>query len=119
MDLNSVKDVSFEKIREFLNKQFWIFAKTYAQRCPHEYIIRGRCEGTDEEFMEVIKYIQKNGEPLHFFKSVNKYIYVDGYRYWTMGGFEDDPTMALNRHNSKDYIVSIRWKGLENNGNNL
>ncbi len=38
------------EIREFINKQSWTFAKTYAEKAPHEYIVRGKHAGTDEEF---------------------------------------------------------------------
>lgn len=42
------------ELREFIEKQSWIFAKTYANKAPHEYIVRGRINGTDEEFMEAV-----------------------------------------------------------------
>ena len=48
-------------MRDFINKQSWIFAKTYANKAPHEYIVRGRTKGTDEEFMAAVNYIQENG----------------------------------------------------------
>ena len=46
------------ELREFINKQSWIFAKTYANKAPHEYIVRGRINGTDGEFMSMVNYIQ-------------------------------------------------------------
>ena len=45
--------MELEELRSFIDKQSWIFAKTYADRAPHEYIVRGRAAGTDEEFMSV------------------------------------------------------------------
>ena len=42
-------------LKDFINRQAWTFAKTYANKAPHEYIVRGRINGTDEEFMEIIK----------------------------------------------------------------
>lgn len=48
-------------IRRYINKQRWIFAKTYAQFAPHEYIVKGKCAGGDEEFNEAGNYILNNG----------------------------------------------------------
>ena len=50
-----------EELRDFINKQSWIFAKTYANKAPHEYIVRGRINGTDEEFIAAVNYIQEHG----------------------------------------------------------
>ena len=41
-----------EELREFFNKQKWTYAKTYADRAPHEYIVRHKHVREDEEFME-------------------------------------------------------------------
>ncbi len=42
------------EITDFIKKQNWIFAKTYATRAPHEYIVRGKINGTDEEFLAMM-----------------------------------------------------------------
>ena len=102
------------ELREFIEKQTWIFAKTYANKAPHEYIVRGRINGTngtDEEFMRVINYIQEKGITMHFWNHPNKYIFVDGYQYWVMRDDEDDPTTILNRCNAAEYKYSIIWRG--------
>jgi len=65
-----------QELREFINKQSWIFAKTYANKAPHEYIVRGRINGTDEEFMCMVNYIQENGITMHFWNHPNKYISI-------------------------------------------
>ena len=67
--------MKISQIREFIAKQSWIFAKTYADRAPHEYIVRGRAAGTDEEFMSVVNYIAENGITMYFWNHPNKYIY--------------------------------------------
>ena len=53
-------------IKEFCDKQDWIFAKTYAKKAPHEYVVRNNINGNDEEFMDVVNYIQENGITMYF-----------------------------------------------------
>lgn len=98
-------------IEEFVEKQKWIFAKTYANKAPHEYIVRGKAEGTDEEFLQMIDYIQKKGFVMHFWGHPNRYIYQNGHFYWVMRDSDDDPTAIINRCVADDYYVSTRWKG--------
>ena len=99
------------EIRDFIEKQNWIFAKTYADRAPHEYVVRDNINGSDEEFMEVVNHIFTEGITMYFWNYPNKYIFVDGYQYWVMRDSEDDPTTVLNRCKLEDYKISITWKG--------
>jgi len=92
------------KLREFISKQNWIFAKTYANKAPHEYIVRGRISGTDEEFMSVINYIQEDGIAMHYGDHLNRYIFVDRHQYWVMRDGEDDPTMGILSPTYKDKV---------------
>ena len=57
-----------DEIKDFFNTQSWTFAKTYADRAPHEYIVRGKHAGTDEEFMAAVDYILANGITMYFWK---------------------------------------------------
>lgn len=100
-----------QELRAFINKQSWVFAKTYANKAPHEYIVRGKINGTDEEFMRMVNYIQEKGITMHFWKHPNKYIFVDGHQYWVMRDGVDDPTTILNRCNTEEYKYSITWQG--------
>ena len=103
MDVNGV--------REFINKQTWIYAKTYANKAPHEYIVRGRISGTDEEFLAVIDYIQENGIIMHYWGHPNRYIFLDRQQYWVMRNDENDPTAILNRCNVDEYKYTVAWNG--------
>lgn len=105
--------MDIDRIKEFINNQTWIFAKTYADKAPHEYVVRGRINGTDEEFMDVVNYIQKNGMTMYFWNHPNKYIFVDDHQYWVMRDGEYDPTTILNRCKIEEYKYSITWKGKE------
>lgn len=99
-----------QKVKEFIEKQSWIFAKTYAHKAPHEYVVRNRVNGSDEEFMYVVNYIQENGITMYFWDHPNKYIFVDGHQYWVMRDGEDDPTTILNRCDLSQYKLSITWR---------
>ncbi len=98
-------------IKEFVDKQNWIFAKTYAKKAPHEYVVRNNIIGTDEEFMAVVDHIRNNGITMYFWDRPNKYIFLEGRQYWVMQDSDDDPTMILNRCNLDEYKLSITWKG--------
>ena len=104
-----------ESIKAFFEKQTWTFAKTYAKKAPHEYIVRGKHAGTDEEFMAAVNYILENGITMYYYNHPNKYIFLDGRQYWVMRASEDDPSTIINRCNLEEYKLSIMWKGLENN----
>ena len=112
-----------DNIREFIDRQSWIFAKTYANKAPHEYIVRNNINGTNMEFMDMVDHIQKYGQTMWFWNTPNRYLYLDGKYYWVMTDHMEkegdkmildytDPTIIINRSDSKDYLVSIRWKGL-------
>ena len=103
--------MTYEKIRHFVQRQNWIFAKTYAKKAPHEYVVRNNIIGNDEEFMSVVSYIQENGITIYFRNHSNKYIFLDGRQYWVMRDSEDDPTTILNRCNLEEYRLSIEWNG--------
>ena len=100
-----------DEIRKFIEKKNWIFAKTYANRAPHEYVVRDNINGSDEEFMNVVNYIFENGITMYFWNYPNKYIFVDGHQYWVMRDCADDPTTVLNRCVLDNYKISITWKG--------
>ena len=102
--------ISNQKVKDFIAKQNWIFAKTYADRAPHEYVVRGKLNGTDEEFLEIVDYIQETGITMYFWNHPNKYIFVDGWQYWVMNG-EDGSPLILNRCDLDAYKLSIAWKG--------
>ena len=117
--------------KKFIEKQSWIFAKTYADKAPHEYIVRNNIVGEDAEFLEAVQYIHDNGFTMHFNGGYpNKYIYLDGFNYWVMMYGKNDPTGIINRSIAKDYWVDIEWKPAKRqrkkeerermkNGNNL
>ncbi len=109
-DRKEGKQISEEKLRSFISRQSWIFAKTYADRAPHEYVVRHKINGTDEDFMKIVNYIQEYGITMYFWNRPNKYIFLDGWQYWAMGD-EDGNITVLNRCDLKRYKLSIIWTG--------
>lgn len=99
----------FKEFKEFIDRQKWTFAITYAQKAPHEYIVKGKLNGTDEEFDDAVKYIYDNGIPMSYFGWENKYFYMDGRLYWALDPAESP--IIINREDVNEYIYSIRWRG--------
>jgi len=86
---------SLDYIRQLIAKCTWTFAKTMPQ-WPHEYIVRGKCALTDEEFLYLVHMQREHGIVMKWGPYNFPYLIVDGYRYWTMGSPYEE-TIILNR----------------------
>lgn len=95
------------KARQFIQKQKWIFAKTYAQFAPHEYVMKLRCNGTVDEFNEFGQYIQEHGMRMFYYKNERKYLLLDGYFYWVCGEVTGTHDASLNRCRPEDYDIAF------------
>ena len=73
----------------------WTFAKSMPF-APHEYIVRNKCPLTDDEFVYFVEMQRQFGKKERWGKYNNPYLYIDGYKYWTMGAPMDD-TKVINR----------------------
>lgn len=83
------------KIKDLLSTRLWRWAKTYLS-IPHEYIVRGKCGLSDNEFLYIVHAQRDLGVYERWGKYNFPYLYVDGYKYWTMGDtFEN--TIIINR----------------------
>ena len=71
------------------------FAKTMP-RCPHEYIVRGNCPLTTDEFDYFVHMQREHGVKEHWGKYYHPYLYIDNYKYWTMGAPVEE-TRVINR----------------------
>lgn len=86
-----------ERARAFIRNVAWIFAKTYAEKAPHEYTLRHRCpDQLQEEFNWFVQYIRDNGYQEKFWKATYTYLNIDGLKYWTMGNPINETTV-INR----------------------
>lgn len=95
----------YKRIRSFVSKHPWTFAKTYAEFAPHEYYVKDKLdEEGKEEFVWFVEYIRDNGFDCKFGKQTHTYFELDGHYYWTMGEPIEE-TIILNRCNVCDYDI--------------
>jgi len=87
--------INYDKLREMIARCKWTFAKTMPF-APHEYIVRGKCPLSDDEFVYFIDMQRKFGVKERWGKYNNSYLYIDNYKYWTMGE-SYDVTTVMNR----------------------
>ena len=93
--LYGAADLDKTRIRSMISRCEWTFAKTMPW-CPHEYIVRGKCPLTEEEFLYFIDMQRRFGIKEHWGRYYNPYLYVDNYKYWTMGAPVEE-TIVMNR----------------------
>ena len=105
--------------RQFIERNTWIFAKTYAAYCPHEYIVKDRLSEEEKSVFEqiVILIREKGFEAVYGNLGPNQYYTVDEYYYWTMGA-PVEQTIILNRakHSDYDFVptedsLRVRFRG--------
>ena len=103
-----------DDFRTFVNKFTWTFAKTYADRAPHEYVALS-VVGLEHqpEFIEAARFIRETGFMALYYNRPNFYYILDGNYYWTMDDRVED-TNLINRAKLSDYELIAghwRWKG--------
>ena len=97
-------------MRDFIYKFNWIYAKTYAEICPHEYIVKDKI-GQDswESFGEVVSYIREKGFIANYKSRSGEYYILDDHYYWTMSEPVEETTI-LNRAKLSDYqLIDNCW----------
>ncbi len=93
------------EMRLFINRSPWIFAKTYADICPHEYIVKAHLDGLGRiAFGETVQFIMDKGFEAFYEARMGTYYILDDYYYWTMGAPIEETTI-LNRARLSDYIL--------------
>ena len=90
--------------RDFINRHEWIFAKTYAAFCPHEYIIMKKLPEEEWKlFPGIAQFIRDEGFVAQYGRlGPNWYYVVDEYYYWTLDAKVED-TDLINRAKLSDY----------------
>ena len=71
-----------DKLKNFIETQNWIFAKTYAETYPHEYIVQERVD--NDLFLELAEFIENNGYEEYFYNKKQIYIDFEDFTYWHM-----------------------------------
>ena len=82
------------ELSQFVASVKWLFAKTYAESWPHEYIVRKMVD--ESLFIELVEHIRANGDQGYFYKKEITYYSEDGFAYWTMGAPVEETTI-INR----------------------
>ena len=127
-DGTTVPEQDAERFRRLVNGHRWIFAKTYAAFCPHEYTLR-KAFRIDENFQWLAKFVWNNGFWAKYGKNTSKY-FIDeegGYYYFVFapdvdaaGNIKNSMTL-LNRASLKEWELveedtmfgtEYRWKRL-------
>ena len=96
-----MNEIDYSKLREMIARCQWTFAKTMPW-VPHEYIVRGKCPLAEEEFIYFVNMQRDYGVKEHWGKYYHPYLYIDDYKYWTMGAPIEE-TIIINR--AKVYSV--------------
>ena len=95
------------RIREFIARCEWKWAKSM-EEVPHEYIMRNRCALRNYEFDTFIKTWLENGVEEWWGKAKRPYLYIDGYKYWTMGNYIENNN-CMNRQKVFDEFNVLDW----------
>jgi len=97
-----MKDLDRAKI--FIDSADWIFAKTYAETAPHEYIVKNRLPKEKwAEFEFLVQSIFSEGTDKFFYQTPVRYLIIDNKRYWVMDKTVET-TVLINRcDNDKEY----------------
>ena len=94
----------------FVKNQQWIFAKTYAETWPHEYLVRERVD--EEYFMKLVQHIRANGYQGNFYKKEITYYDEDGLVYWTMGAPLEETTIINRCRSDQTYEYRLAHNDL-------
>jgi hypothetical protein len=87
--------MDMDRIREYIASVKWQVAKTMP-KIPHSYTIKQWRPDLKATFEEFALHIRQEGVGEKFYSKTYTYLYVDGYKYWTMGAPIDE-TIVLNR----------------------
>ena len=94
---------------EFIDRNSWIFAKTYAAFCPHEYIVKSRLPLDEQRnFEKFAQFIRDYGWDAIYGSGweVRQYYSMGDRYYWTMGAPIPE-TIILNRAKFDDFIFEV------------
>ena len=79
-DGTPIPEDDVRKFRQFVDSHRWIFAKTYAAFCPHEYTLQR--ESNWEDFAEFFEFIWNNGFDAFYGKKLMQRYFIDYERGW-------------------------------------
>lgn len=83
------------RISSYIKRNKWRWSKSYVN-IPHEYIVRDSCTLKKREFDEFVMAQREHGIHERWHNYNFPYLYIDGYKYWTMGSPLEE-TIIINR----------------------
>jgi hypothetical protein len=84
----------------------WVYAVTYAEGAPHEYISEKTQEMTRADFVRAARVLHTFGEPQKFYKWTRIYLVHNGWKYWTMDSDHRDVNL-INRGRA-DHVYGVQ-----------
>lgn len=104
-----------DKLRSMISRCGWTFAKTMPF-APHEYIVKDKCPLTTEEFEYFVSGQREYGVKERWGKYNHPYLYIDDYKYWTMGAPLEETTVINRTKASAVNDVHQLYEGIYNRG---
>lgn len=104
-----------DKLRSMISRCKWTFAKTMPF-APHEYIVKDKCPLTTEEFEYFVSGQREYGVKERWGKYNHPYLYIDDYKYWTMGAPLEETTVINRTKASAVNDVHQLYEGIYNRG---
>ena len=102
---------NYDKLRSMIARCEWTFAKTMSF-APHEYIVKEKGPLTTDEFEYFVNMQREHGVKERWGKYNNPYLYIDDYKYWTMGAPLEDTTVINRAKVSAVNDVHQLYKGI-------
>ena len=106
-----------DKLRSMISRCKWTFAKTMPF-APHEYIVKDKCPLATEEFEYFVSGQREYGVKERWGKYNHPYLYIDDYKYWTMGAPLEETTVINRAKASAVNDVHQLYEGINDGGEN-
>lgn len=110
-----INEKNGDKLRSMIARCEWTFAKTMPF-APHEYIVKEKCPLTTNEFEYFVNMQREHGMKERWGKYNNPYLYIDGYKYWTMGAPLEETTVINRAKASAVNDVHQLYEGINKGG---
>ena len=109
--------MEIDEIRSIIGRSYWKFAKTMPH-IPHYYTLRKHAK-RDEDFVALVEFIHSHGYDDRLGRYFHRYLYLDGWKYWTMGEALES-TDLINRarifrppraiiQNPRPFRITLPW----------
>ena len=95
---DSAAAFSPEEARDFVDKQKWKFAATYAKTAPHEYLVKRWLPQEERSLFErLVQTIKEYAVVGYFYGHKNEYLILGDHYYWYMDYPENMAVDLINR----------------------